>query len=63
MTVLSGDGYDTENENFRVINGRLYVAMEYVNEQYASGRFFFDSADGIVIYTDSVQIMNCTESV
>lgn len=60
VTVLSGDGYDTENENFRVINGKLYVAMEYVNEQYASGRFFFDSTDGIVIYTDSVQIMNCS---
>ena len=35
VTVLSGDGYDTKNENFRVINGKLYVAMEYVNEQYA----------------------------
>ena len=30
VTVLSGDGYDTENENFRVINGRLCVGTLFL---------------------------------
>lgn len=59
VVVLSSSGYDTENSDFRVMNGQLYVSIDYVNEHYASERFFYDPEDGMVIYTSASQIMNC----
>lgn len=62
VVVLSSSGYDTENEHFRMIAGKLYVSMEYVNEQYAEGRFFFDQEEALVVYTNSTRVLNCNFS-
>lgn len=59
VIILSSAGYDTENQSFKVMNGELYVSVDYVNEHYASERFFYDPEDGMVIYTSSTEIMNC----
>ena len=58
VVVLSSAGYDTENSDFKVMNGQLYVSVDYVNEHYASERFFYDPEDGMVIYTSASQILS-----
>ena len=59
VIVLSSEGYTTDSEDFKVFSGKLYVSLDYVNEQYAGDRFFLDRASNMVIYTNSTQIMNC----
>ena len=60
VIVLSSEGYEMEDATYRAINGEMYIELEYINEQYAQGRFFFDKAAHLVIYTNSTTIMNCS---
>lgn len=59
VIVLSAEGYSTDNEDFKMLGGKLYVSLDYVNEHYAADRFFLDLATDTVIYTDSTRIRNC----
>lgn len=56
--VLSSNGYNTADDNFRIVDGELYIGLDYANRRYCNERLFFDDEASIVIYTTSTTVQN-----
>jgi len=59
VIVLSDEGYETDNDSYYEYRGELYLELQYANEHYSGGQFFYVEGSRTVVYTSSTRIVNC----